>query len=196
MLHILKRKGIDFSSSKYCSSVDFTSTIDVTLTITQLGEDSLTAMRLSNIIEQELGVTISAVDILKQPLIETFQQIVSHLSPGETIDVTDIPYTVSCAGAASKESIDWDEEISTKFLHYSSSVEKLCSLEKKESNIVLLTGCTGFLGKFILLELLKSEKCSRVYCLIRKNEGMSINEINNSNYFSQSNLLRIVFYLA
>ena len=37
---------------------------------------------------------------------------------------------------------------------------------------VLLTGCTGFLGRHILLELLSSDLCDRVYCHVRgRSEG-------------------------
>ena len=38
---------------------------------------------------------------------------------------------------------------------------------------VLLTGCTGFLGRHILLELLSDDLCGRVYCHARgKDEGV------------------------
>ena len=38
---------------------------------------------------------------------------------------------------------------------------------------VLLTGCTGFLGRHILLELLDSDLCDRVYCHVRgRDEGV------------------------
>ena len=38
---------------------------------------------------------------------------------------------------------------------------------------VLLTGCTGFLGHHILLELLNSDLCGRVYCHVRgRDEGV------------------------
>ena len=38
---------------------------------------------------------------------------------------------------------------------------------------VLLTGCTGFLGRHILLELLNSDLCDRVYCHVRgRDEGV------------------------
>ena len=41
------------------------------------------------------------------------------------------------------------------------------------SSTILLTGCTGFLGRHILLELLSSDLCGRVYCHARgKDEGV------------------------
>ena len=38
---------------------------------------------------------------------------------------------------------------------------------------ILLTGCTGFLGRHILLELLNNDLCDRVYCHVRgRDEGV------------------------
>ena len=43
---------------------------------------------------------------------------------------------------------------------------------QKDSNItVLLTGCTGFLGKFVLMELLKDSRVCKVYCHFRGTES-------------------------
>lgn len=173
MLHILKRKGIDYSSSKYYS-IDFKCSIDLNLTLTQLGEDSLTSMRLSNILEQELGVNISAVTILTQPVISLFKQILSSFSPSQTIDITDIPSSAVNSTSEAKSIIDWDNETSIQFLEVCASLTKVQSFERKGPNVVLLTGSTGFLGKFILLELLKSKNCSRVYCLVRKTDNESM----------------------
>ncbi|KAG1460354.1 hypothetical protein G6F56_005970 [Rhizopus delemar] len=44
---------------------------------------------------------------------------------------------------------------------------------KREGLCVLLTGATGSLGSFILLELLKDEKIKKVYCMIRGEERNS-----------------------
>ncbi|CAO3703734.1 unnamed protein product [Rhizopus stolonifer] len=42
---------------------------------------------------------------------------------------------------------------------------------KREGLCVLLTGATGSLGSFILLELLKNEKIKKVYCMVRGEES-------------------------
>jgi thioester reductase-like protein len=42
---------------------------------------------------------------------------------------------------------------------------------------ILLTGCTGFVGKFVLRELLlRSEKKDKILCLLRGKKGQTAEE--------------------
>ena len=80
----------------------------------------------------------------------------------------------------SDSSIDLEAETDISFLE-NLTLDKtggngLISCEEKT---VLLTGCTGFLGRFLLWELLKCDKVGMVYCLARGNKGKFDEEKNN-----------------
>jgi long-chain acyl-CoA synthetase len=176
LLDVLIKKGFEVASSKYLSDSSLGHQLDLNLTLTQLGGDSLTAMRLSNAIEDQASVSIPAVAILNQPLTSVFELVISKLqpspSPSDALPSQDEPV----------KKIDWDKEISIQFLHISSSAVKLSptsSYTTKDNNnsVVLLTGCSGFLGKFILWELIKSKNSIQVYCIIRRYEGMCDNVV-------------------
>ena len=201
---MMKRNGIPIppscTLSKYLT--DDTPPVNLSFTLTQMGGDSLAAMSLSNLLQEELGVAAPALRILKEPLLSLFQFVVSQLSPSEALEFKDMSFS-SQTGHASFESgpgrsdaeINWHREISIQFLHVSSSVTKLSDKndvprelkeerstkgEVKESLTdgqvrILLTGSTGFLGRFILWNLLNSEKCGLVYCLCRGEKEFSHN---------------------
>lgn len=184
LLYVLKRKGIEFLTSKYNSSSSSQS-LNITLTLTQLGGDSLTAMSLSNLLLEEISVTVSAVFILRQPLVSLFHFALSQLSPDQTFDMTDLITNTSQTSygtsAATGNDINWDKETKIDFLRISASAARIdqstgCTLPvEKDNNVVLLTGPGGFLGRFILWELLKSDNCNRIYCLCRsRNESNEI----------------------
>ena len=65
--------------------------------------------------------------------------------------------------------INWEDEVDVSFL------KDMVHIEDRESDedgeIVLLTGASGFLGRFILWELLHNESCRTVYCICREGDG-------------------------
>ena len=69
------------------------------------------------------------------------------------------------------ESIDmnWEDEVDVSFLKDVPPTEVRES--DGEGEIVLLTGASGFLGRFILWELLHNESCRTVYCICRQGDG-------------------------
>ena len=180
LIQFLKRKGIPLPSSDYVTRKAYdvqSSTVTLSLTLTQLGGDSLSAMSLSNLLQEEVGVSVPAVHILKSSLFVLFQSVVTQLCPGEELTLEDpsLPrqtsYTSSIGG---DDRIDWDKETDIHFLTVSSSVNKVIGgegVEERDNAIVLLTGSTGFLGRFILLELLDSVKCDHVYAICRGKKG-------------------------
>lgn len=164
LLKILENRSIEFPSSKY-SQVEPSKPLNMKLTLTQLGGDSLVAMSLSNLLLEQLIVTVSAVYILKHPIIDLFQHVLSQLSPGQ--DINDIGL----------HTIDWVKETGIHFLQLSASSVRLTESTSpvlNEQTVVLLTGSTGFLGRYILWELLNSSNCSRIYCLCRDIESMHL----------------------
>ena len=167
LLEILEKRSIVFPSSKY-HQVESSKPLNMKLTLTQLGGDSLVAMSLSNLLLEQLLVTVSAVYILKHPIIELFQHVLSQLSPGQ--DDIELAYQTS-------STIDWDKEADVRFLQISASSVRLTESTSpvlNEQTVVLLTGSSGFLGRYILWELLKSSNCSRIYCLCRDIESMQL----------------------
>ena len=123
-------------------------------------------MHLSALIREHLHTEVSAEVILKQPL-------------GKVLEMTGGPeFEPPCVTMATgmdreigslEEDIRWESEISLDDLGLSASA---ASFHRRKDVTVFLTGATGFLGRFLLLELLQNKQCSKVYCLVKTREGM------------------------
>lgn len=142
--------------------------IDLSLSLTQLGGDSMSAMHLSNLLSSHFHLEIPALTILKEPLANILLIVSNALSHNSN------PFTTSQAVSAA---VDWDEEIDISFLE-NMSTDSNAVLPKSTSSsdhaVVLLTGATGFLGRFLLWELLNNSNVEKVYCLVRNSSsGMS-----------------------
>ncbi|KAL5489135.1 hypothetical protein EMCRGX_G018193 [Ephydatia muelleri] len=133
----------------------------LSVSFTQLGGDSISAMRLANLFDEHFNKLVSVQAIMTEPL-KNILQLVLIKTPGVEVQTS--------------YSIDWKKEIILDFSgthsHKHSSVPVL-----SECNTVLLTGATGFLGQFILLELLTNPKCNLIYCLVRSTKESSNNRI-------------------
>lgn len=149
-----------------------------TATFSQLGGDSLAAMRLSALVKEHLHAELSVEAILKQPL-GTILEIIgehqvnyllgeTHVSQQHSAE-TGTKGTIRQHQTAAKQVVKWEEEISLEGV----GLDHESSNSTKKSNamemVVFLTGVTGFLGRFILVELL--QQCSKVYCLVKSKEG-------------------------
>lgn len=124
-------------------------------TITELGGDSLTAMRLSSLLKQHLSVEISAQVLLTC----SFQQLLEIVSPQNVNPLE------------KSRVYDWDEETSLDFLQSYLNQKKEVFQRTTQQLAVCLTGATGFLGRFILLELLQSAIVNKVYCIVKGKSG-------------------------
>ena len=143
---------------------------NISLSLTQMGGDSLSAMRLSNLIKKHLLLDISAVDILKESLSNILQSLIISLTGQAS-------YNHITPSPQSSLNIDWDKEIDTSFL---SSIESSSpDGDGSDNRTVLLTGATGFLGRFILWELLDCDKIVKVYCLARSLSGLCFNQLHS-----------------
>lgn len=127
----------------------------LTVSFTQLGGDSIAAMRLAGLFDEHFNKLVSVQAIMTEPL-QNILQLVLIKAPGVEIQATPI---------------DWSKEIILDFIatdsHRRSQVSTL-----QEGTSMFLTGATGFLGQFILLELLKNPKCHQIYCLVRGTKGI------------------------
>lgn len=119
----------------------------------QLGGDSLAAMHLSSLLREHLSLELPVDVILKTPL-------------------ADIPSGV--ADFKRTASQDWAEESSLDWLDQDTDTTCECSLcdLPEFSTSVLLTGSTGFLGRFILWELLQDTRITKIFCLAQNKKGI------------------------
>lgn len=118
----------------------------------ELGGDSLLAMKL-NIELLEFTNKISYSDIFKFATVYEIEEKIKSSDENEMHNkIEDIP------------------ESSLKILE---NTTKEVEIQEYHPNNILLTGVTGYLGIHILEELLKNEK-GKVYCIIRKEPGLSI----------------------
>ena len=128
----------------------------LTLSFTQLGGDSIAAMRLAGLFDEHFNRVVSVQAIMTEPL-QNILQLVLIKAHGVEVQTP---------------SIDWSKEIVLDFINSDSHRHSQHPVPTDGSTSVFLTGATGFLGQFILLELLKNPKCRHIYCLVRGTEGM------------------------
>lgn len=126
--------------------------IDSEKSFSQLGGDSLSAMHLSSLLREHLSLNLPVDAILKTPLAD----IMSNTC-GVTVHQ------------------DWTKEASldTIGLDTISQCSTLHDVPEVSSS-VFLTGCTGFLGRFILWELLHDSKIARIFCLVQNRKGIKL----------------------
>ncbi|KAK9718997.1 hypothetical protein K7432_005110 [Basidiobolus ranarum] len=88
--------------------------------------------------------------------------------------------------------INWREEIQLdeKLIPVRSTHETGRDLEESTVDGILLTGATGFLGAFLLIEILQKFPHAKVYCVVRGNtEEDGLNRVrNNLHGYSLSNM--------
>jgi acyl carrier protein len=125
--------------------------IDPTKSFSQLGGDSLSAMHLSSLLREHLSLDLAVDVILKTPLANIMSDI--------------------CGGRGVCVHYDWTEEASLDSAGLDTSSQRSLSEVPEMSSSLLLTGCTGFLGRFILWELLQNTKIARIFCLAQNREG-------------------------
>ncbi|KAI1414152.1 NAD(P)-binding protein [Hypoxylon sp. FL1857] len=80
--------------------------------------------------------------------------------------VLDVRHGVDRGRSISNKQVAWD--LIQKYTQQLAAIET-GSIQRGSSHVVLLTGATGTIGRFILYSLLAQENVSRVYCLVRAN---------------------------
>ena len=127
--------------------------IEYDVPVNNFGLDSLMAIELITVINNQLKINLAASDMLSNATIENISDLILRkilMSPeGQT-------------GAASM-TINWDAE-ATLDAEIFPEVPESASTSSPEK--ILLTGATGFLGAFILSDLLNHTD-AEFYCLIR-----------------------------
>lgn len=135
------------------------SPLDLSLTLPQLGGDSVSASLLSYLLKQRFQVDIPVPAILSCPLME----ILSVLNPPSVFPQSNDTARDEHSGQLSPQPVrDWNDEIEIP----SSGVPAEKSDLALKDHVAFLTGVKGFLGRFILWELLHQPDCTRIYCLV------------------------------
>jgi len=111
-----------------------------------LGGHSLLALKLLFMIDREFGLTLNVTDVYKNPtLTDLAGRIGGDLRSEDLVDL----------GKESK----LDEEIRPL-------ADACTDIRSDLENNILLTGCTGFVGRFLLAELLNTTDAT-VHCVVR-----------------------------
>ncbi|PNF30886.1 hypothetical protein B7P43_G06094 [Cryptotermes secundus] len=138
--------------------------IDVHENFFDLGGHSLLATHLVSEINEHLGIQLQIYDVLQHPTVHSLVNFIEK--PTETSsDVTlDLPAVVE-RHAQDKAPLDIHLRAFWRSLEYPIS-SSWCPER------ILLTGATGYLGAFVLKELLQNTK-TVVYCLVRESLGFT-----------------------
>ena len=120
------------------------------------GMDSLMAIELVNVVRSQMQMELSMLEILQAHNITSLAALLLKQSPDSSVDVTP---TI----------LDLNEEASLDGSIYPQS-----NLVDTKPASIFLTGATGFLGAFLLAELLKQTEAD-IYCLVRASDKASGN---------------------
>jgi len=116
-----------------------------------VGGDSLTAAKLLILVEREFQVKCPAYEFFGLPTIANLARIIDVLGRKDASDSDE-----------GETNVDLRKEVKLD-----PSIKPKSKYIFKEPKTVLLTGVTGFLGAYLLRDLLKDESISRVYALVR-----------------------------
>jgi fatty acid CoA ligase FadD9 len=139
--------------------------VDLERSFSELGGDSIEAARLSSVLEERLGVQVP-VGLILDPT-SSGRSLVSHVERSLTGALGISFAAVHGAGATTARAGDLRLD---RFL----AADELAAAARLpapalDPRVVLLTGASGFLGRFLLLELLDRlpREGGRVVCLVR-----------------------------
>ncbi len=121
-----------------------------------LGIDSLTALELQTMVEDELAITLPTERLLLGPSVRELAKEIAAIIGGETSTIE------ASAPLSLRAEVDLEEAIT------------FAPPEDASSRTIFLTGATGFLGAFVLAELLEHTSAT-ICCLVRgqsAGEGM------------------------
>ncbi|EGC33471.1 hypothetical protein DICPUDRAFT_36677 [Dictyostelium purpureum] len=160
--------------------------INIEVKLNSLGVDSLLMVQLKNFIDKEISTNIITIQQLQNNTIQSsIETIKSEMEKrgNEKPDYNSNGTTILTK--AEKKLEYWENEIKLDDSIIKLSIENK-SIPKQiinnKNNNIFLTGATGFLGVYLLYELLMLPNCTKVYCLIRNKskDNNPINEIYNN----------------
>jgi fatty acid CoA ligase FadD9 len=137
--------------------------------LTEWGLDSLSAIRLSNVIKSEFGVTVAAENLATgKTSFDSLVKLVTNQNSSSSSSSSSSAESFSTLYKPQKQT-DWKAavQLGTETSDRLKSLPKVDPFSKSfKIGNVFLTGSTGFLGVFLLADILKSTSW-KVHCLIR-----------------------------
>ena len=153
-------KALEFSSPE---------DVDVSLPLQDIGIDSLTAVLLRNQLSDMTGLALPAKIAFDHPNLRALSQFLLEKLTEAGLDSQEAPAE---AGAAAKEAAGGrrlDDRVARRgYLEPELQFDNVMTMEA-EPEAVFVTGSTGFVGAFLLHELLRANIIA--YCLVRADDA-------------------------
>jgi fatty acid CoA ligase FadD9 len=123
--------------------------------LSSMGVDSLHAVRMASIIKSKYNVDLDAKTLMGDITVDHITDLILNRGKSKTTTRS------------------WDEELTLEEINVPmASIPHEEMIQLRDHANVLLSGCTGFLGTFLLDQLLSTTLC-RVHCIVRAREGVS-----------------------
>ncbi|KAM9989957.1 hypothetical protein ACTFIY_006011 [Dictyostelium cf. discoideum] len=154
------------------------SKINQDLQLTQYGMDSLVIVQLKNFIDNQLGHNIITIQQLQNNKINQSIEIIksahnknnnNNNNNNSNIRSNNIKIEKQSIDEFIKNEIKLNESIISRPY----SIKNILNNNNSSSKSIFLTGSTGFLGAYLLTELIKMNNVSKIYCLIRNNSKLT-----------------------
>ena len=135
-----------------------------------LGGDSMKAQQLAYQIRRRLGVDLPISELYKRPTLKDMATTIDRRKSGDSIDGQPIDEAKQTNGV--KQEIEYGEDARALVAYLPKSFPR-AQWTSNESPSVFLTGATGFLGCFVLRDLLarREPEVRKVYVLIRAKDS-------------------------
>jgi len=140
-------------------SLDLSFPVDGAQPLNEVGLDSLMVVELRNAIKRDLGVELSLKTLIQLPSIDTLSTALSH--------ALGLEESGSWSAATSSPSLSADCVLDPSIVRADPFVSATT-----ESRAIWLTGATGFLGAYLLRDLMRAS-AAEVYVLVRAPDVMS-----------------------
>jgi len=121
-----------------------------------IGGHSLLAAKLVQKVKTDLGKQIGVIDLFSHPTIESLAKVIDGADSKESMRSVDLNHEVELY-----DTTRCINDIAMRAFWRSTHFQQV------RARTVLITGATGFLGGFLLHELLKNHDYDCVYCVVR-----------------------------
>eukprot|EP01122_Echinamoeba_exundans_P010707 TRINITY_DN4062_c0_g1_i1.p1 TRINITY_DN4062_c0_g1~~TRINITY_DN4062_c0_g1_i1.p1 ORF type:complete len:1092 (-),score=158.97 TRINITY_DN4062_c0_g1_i1:110-3385(-) len=151
-------------------------TEETSVPLTEWGLDSLSAIRLSNVIKSEFGVTVAPENLAtgKTSFDSLVKLVTNQQASSSSISSNSESFT---ALYKPQKQTDWKAAVSLDSA-ISDGLKSLPRVDPFSKSLkvenVFLTGATGFLGVFLLAEIIKSTNW-KIHCLVRAKSETAAN---------------------
>ncbi|KAM9979442.1 hypothetical protein ACTFIY_008685 [Dictyostelium cf. discoideum] len=157
------------------------SKINKNLRLIDYGADSLIVVQLKNWIDKEIGINLITIQQLQNnTIITSIKMILNSLMKNNQNKDDNNKYLPSNRIDYWKSEMKFDESIKP-------ITNEIQLRNNNSEKIILLTGTTGFLGGFLLFNMVRLDSCKLIYCLIRDKSKSSnpLHEIINNLKYHQ-----------